>query len=337
MGDEQAALARAFLERHGFSLSADGVFDGPPHALLLDNYEGCHDWRRRSAWESLAKSSEPMIALEDELPKMSDAYSTQLAILLLDELRRKGCATEPSVVRKFLASNLRVSMRCDDWLDAPVRLNLGLTVDDWSDYTANVTYPAYGYEEYDWQYKGCFDKSSIMWLTQRQGYRQSDLRKAQYSVVDASGLDDPHKMIPSPFLYSAAMEIWHELCHNNQLSFFLLVPLRELLIMWSMRRWGEERHKWPGYVLLAKETRCGFFSTWLGSGSLLGIRLERDVKVPLCDVNIKPDGMSGYSVDSVYGSVGIWQAGSILHWGLPRQFRRDARALGIGAYVDRLP
>lgn len=337
MDDEQAMLARAFLERLGFMPCGDGMFAGPPHALLLDYYEGCADWRRKSAWKPLAESSAPMLALEGELPRMSEAYNTQLAILLLDELRENGCPTELGVVRDYLAGSLRVSSLRDDWLEAPVRLNLGLTVDDWSEYTANVTYPAYGWREYDWQYKGCFGDSSIMWLTRRQGYNQSDLRKAQHSVITASGLDDPLKMIPSPFLYSTAMEIWHELCYNNQLGFFLLVPLRELLVMWSMRRWGEEHRKWPGYVLLAKETRCGFFSTWLGSGSLLRIQLERDVKAPLCDVTIEPDGMSGYSMYAVYESAGIWKPGRILHWGFPRQLRRDAESLGIGTFIDRLP
>ncbi len=337
MDEDQTTLARAFLERQGFSLCADGAFVGPPHVLLLDDKEGCYGGGRRSTWKPLAESSAPMLTLEGELPKMIEAYSTQLADLLFDELKRKGSPAELNAVCEFLENNLRVSVLLDDWLNAPVRLNMGLTVDVWSEYTANVTYPAYGYEVTDLDYKGWFGESSIMWLTRRQGYSQSDLREAQHSVIDACKLDDPLKMIPSSFLYSAAMEIWHELCFNNQLGFFLLVPLRELLLMWSMIHWGGERHKWPGYVLLAKETRCGFFSTWQGSGSLLGIRLERDVKVPLCDVTIEPDGMHGYSLYDVYRSTRIWHPGGILHWGLPRQFRRDADGLGVGAYVDRLP
>lgn len=337
MTERTRELAHEFLARHGFALDDDGVFFGAPHVLLLDYYEGCAVQRSESAWENLANSASPILALEGELPRMRDAYVSQLADSLESYLRDKGSQTEFSVVHDYLTGCLRVSALAEDWLDAPVRLNLGLTIDEWTDYTLNVTYPAYNSDEYDEENKGKFDKSSIMWLTRRQGYKQVDLRRAQYAVIEASELDDPLQLIPSPFLYSAAMEIWHELCDINQLGFFIMVPLRELLVMWTMQHWGKKKRKWPGYVLLSKDTRCGFFTTWLGSRSLLGIKLERDVKVPLCDVDIRPDGMRGYSVYGISMSGAIWRPNRILHWGLPRQFRRDAQAFEAGQSIGLLP
>ena len=331
MDNEQLRIIHSTLERRGFKEDADGIFSGPPHLLLLDSYMG-HNYPELSAWGPLANAKAPFLALDSLLPGLHDAYIKRLGDVIENALRR-GSHVEREDIDAFLAQRLRVSTLREDWLDAPVRVNLGLTVDDWTEYTINVTYPAYGWEEYEWQYRDCFDRSSIMWLTRRQGYKQSDLRRAQHDIEDALKLDDPLKLIPSPYLLSAATEICGELSYINQLGFFILTPLRDLLLMWTLKHWAAVHHKWPGYLLLDKGTTCGFFDTTQGSCSHMGIQLERDVKLPLCDLLVEPDGMDCWSMISVHEDPSVWKPGCIRHWGLPRQFRRDAAGWG----VDRLP
>ena len=207
-------------------------------------------------------------------------------------------------------------------------MNLGLTVDSGFDYTLNATYPAYGGRIYDGENKGLFDRSSIMWLTRRQGYRQAELREALFQIKENKDA------IESPYLRSAAMEIWHELSDLNQLCFFISIPLRELLLMMSMQRWGKKHKKWPGYVLVGTETVCGFLDRFQGSCSLLGIRLEKPVKLPLDVLEIEPDGSYGYGIYEIRGYEPnhipeVWKPGCVRYYGLPRGFRRDAASMGI--------
>ena len=56
---------------------------------------------------------------------------------------------------------------------------------------------------------------------------------------------------------------------------------------------------------------------------------QRDLKVPLGNVDVFPDGVNGYSIYEVCGNSKLWGPDRILHWGLPRQLRRDAAALGL--------
>ena len=272
-------------------------------------------------WEVIQRQMEQPGAavtkiVEKLIPRMQETYKEHLRECMTEDLR--GGAYK--AIDLLLDTDLSVSGDPEVWLNAPVRLNLGLTVDAFSDYTLNVTYPAYEWEEYESEWKGAFHWSSIMWLTRRQGYTQARLREAQHNVKRAAELPDPHTLIPSKYLYSAAMEIWHELSIYNQLGFFVRVPLKEALLAVSMQICGKRSGKGQGYFLLDRSTTCGFFTTWEGSCSLLGIEMEKDVRVPLADLDIFPDGADGYALFEVHGSSEKWQPDKILHWGFPRDF-----------------
>ena len=276
---------------------------------------------------------EPFQAFSAQIPKLQSICLSRLAEKLqmlpaCESIRKSGSL---SVFEDLLNENAVVTDDPETWLNAPVRINLGVTVDSYADYMLHVTYPAYGWQDYEGEYASQFRNSGIMWLTRRQGYKQAQLRQAQHLVEKACREKDPLSVISSPYLYSAAMEIWHELSLVNQLGFFLLVPLREALLMETMKRWGEREKKWPGYLLLDKSTPCGFFSTSDGSCSLLGIQMEKDLKVPLRDVEIWPDGANGYAMIDVHGNPGKWKAGCIKSWGFHRSFRKSSEKFGISA------
>ena len=225
-------------------------------------------------------------------------------------------------IAAFFRERVIIDDRTDAWLAAPVWANIGITIDAGWEYYLNTVYPAYGAIYNDKEIEAAFCESSLVWLTRRQGYSQRQLQRALHMVKS-----EPDR-IESKFLKSAAMEVWHELCDMNQLGFFLPLTLREVLLIQSMKWWGERQGKWGGYILISRDTRCGFFSTFEGSCSLLGIDLEKDVKVVMKDFDIVPDGTAGEAMYEICEG-NIWTRGSIIHFGMPRKFRKEAAALGI--------
>ena len=57
-----------------------------------------------------------------------------------------------------------------------------------------------------------------------------------------------------------------------------------------------------GYLLLSKDTTCGLCDSWNGSGSVLEIKLEKDVRLPFrCIASADHDGCHGYGIREIYG------------------------------------
>ena len=57
-----------------------------------------------------------------------------------------------------------------------------------------------------------------------------------------------------------------------------------------------------GYLLLSKNTTCGLYDSWNGSGSILEIKLEKDVHLPFrCIASADHDGCHGYGIREIYG------------------------------------
>ena len=57
-----------------------------------------------------------------------------------------------------------------------------------------------------------------------------------------------------------------------------------------------------GYLLLSKNTTCGLYDSWNGSGSILEIKLEKDVRLPFrCIASADHDGCHGYGIREIYG------------------------------------
>ena len=305
------------LKAMGLMPDEDGIIRRPHLA------EFSHD-----CWgEAAGKREEAPLELVSHLvPFLRKAYADYVEEILWD-IREPGWTLGD--IQEYAEAHVKLTEDPLVWMEAPVRVNLALTVDSFCEHSVNVTYPAYGWEDYEDLQGETFEYSAIMWLTRRMGYSRKQLRQAQYLIRDVVGKPDPVAEIGSRYLYSMAMEIWHELSDVNQLSFFALMPVRELLLLKRMKDWGRAHRKWPGYVLLDKGTRCGFIDTFCGSGSLLGVELEKDVKLTLDAAAVFPDGGRGYSTYGVYGSTEFWKEGCIRRWGFPRQMRRDFEAMGL--------
>ena len=109
----------------------------------------------------------------------------------------------------------------------------------------------------------------------------------------------------------------------NALSFFVKLSLKEALELHELV--NDIQFTKNGYVkisdgkeatseiTLAKETACGLYDTWNGAGSMLEIKLEKDVVLPLKYIDsASPDGCRGYSISSIYGVCGsFWTNGGL--------------------------
>lgn len=199
------------------------------------------------------------------------------------------------------------------------------------DYTLNTLMPNDLGFSYGVGYR-LFNDASIVWLTKQQGYTKKDL---------AYGLHLKEYHIPDMekgYLKSVVYEVWHELSSQNQLFFLVEMPLEEMMLIAAAAEWGESSRKWSGYVVLDKETCTGFFDTWLGSGSLMGIELEKDVKLPIKHIAYAiPDEVCYiYNVYSVYRDDTMWQKGRLKKITLPKKFRLQMADFGFEPRIKNM-
>lgn len=214
----------------------------------------------------------------------------------------------------------------DEYLDAVLDVNIVLdTGDGYSEFMMNTLSPSWGGRVYGYGYH-IADEASIAWLTHQQGYSKRELN-AYLHVIDE---DEKRAWLKPGFLYSAAMEIWHELSDYNQVCFLVKMKFKDLLLLEALRKWGLETKKWNGYIILDKETRTGFYDQSSGSCSLLGIELEKNVKLPVKYIQMaRPDCAYEWTLSDICENPRLWDNGGVNVIHMPKKFRRDLERLGF--------
>ena len=150
------------------------------------------------------------------------------------------------------------------------------------------------------------EKSALVWLMKQQGYSTE-------VIADFVANGNTHG---SQLLQSIYDECTNTSSCMNALTFLVSMTLREVLDLHEdTQRVGvlalepvggdEESDKGiyaNGYITIHKNTTCGLVDFWNGAGSILEIKLERDVVLPLALIDsVQPDGCRGFGVMSVYG------------------------------------
>ena len=168
-------------------------------------------------------------------------------------------------------------------------VNIGVdTGDSDYDYTANTVPPAYGA---DITLKQSEKSASIVWLTKQQGHKKGELYFA------LNHIKHNRELIHTELMKSIANEVWCTLSILTHLFFFVRMSVYDLLLLNSLLHWHHKTKKWGGYILLNKETRTGFYSPFAGTGSAVGIKLEKEVKLPVKFISeILPDSAYEYPV-----------------------------------------
>ena len=144
------------------------------------------------------------------------------------------------------------------------------------------------------------EESSLLWLARQQGYKKSELKKA---LVERGKCE-------SPLLKSIYVETANCSTHMNALVFLVKMTLEEYFNLRDAIDKEKKRNEsynlsertGRGCLVLSKDTTCGLYDSWNGSGSVLEIKLEKDVRLPFrCIASADHDGCHGYGIREIYG------------------------------------
>ena len=199
-------------------------------------------------------------------------------------------------VRDYLRDMFYVKLPEEHYLNQEVLVDILVDTGDANyDYTLNNFTP---------HYDACDDEpiseeSSLLWLARQQGYTKTQLKQAMRE-----------RPAERNFMRSVYEEICNTTTHMNTLTFMVKMTLEEYFMLTdAIIREREENksyslngRKGRGWILLDKNTVTGLYDPWNGSGSMLGIKLEKDVRLPIrCIDTAKHDGCRGYSIRGIYG------------------------------------
>lgn len=137
-------------------------------------------------------------------------------------------------------------------------------------------------------------ESSILWLVKQQGYTEQDLLDVINSRYDKK----------NKFLDSLNAELLNSCTSINALTFSIKMQLKQVIDLLND----------PTDIVLDANTSCGLVDFWHGSGSLLGIELEKEVIIPKKYARVTVDGSVGYSIQEIYGMCPSFWTDSVLFY-----------------------
>lgn len=159
--------------------------------------------------------------------------------------------------------------------------------------------------------KSLDEKSGLYWLAKQQ--RRLTLLNKCIAKSDCYSDGDCDE---SPFVESCITELVNASSSLTHLSFLVKMPLSDAIRIEEYRLYLLENKRYNefypqdckenfGYIVLSKETVCGLYDSWHGGGSVLGIELEKDVKIPIHFIESIVDTKE---LQSVYGLTSeCWQ------------------------------
>lgn len=300
------------LERLGHSQGADGKFHIQVPLRKLEKTE-----LEQIFYEGVKRSGYPRLRFNDLMENMRQAEL---------EAVKKGLAEQniPAAETEDLEELVEIHVPAEEHLRQVYRCDIGVdTGDGCSEYTLNTIGPNDLCWYCDTGYH-LYDRASIVWLTKQQGYKKRELAGALH-LGRQERID-----MEEGYLKSAVYEVWHGLTLFNQLFFFLKLSLEDMMLITTAVQWHYRTKNWAGYIVLDRETRAGFFDRSSGSGSLMRIQLEKDVKLPMKYIDVAwPDNIWQYSARAVYGDGTMWNGGGLQKITVPKKFRRDMEELGF--------
>ncbi|GEM_PF-4267071 len=241
-----------------------------------------------------------------------------------DKLAKKMVTDKDSekVFYEMLLKMSEIFVLPEKLLKEEIIVNIGVdTGDSDYDYSANTVPHAYGA---DITLKEVEEVASIIWLTKQQGHKKGELYFALNHIERNS------ELIHTNLMRSIADEVLCTLSFLTHLFFFVRMSIYDLLLLNSLLQWHHKTKKWGGYILLNRETRTGFYSPFVGSGSLVGIKLEKEVKLPIKFTSeILPDSTYDYPMSEVIGTTSLWNHGRVIYMSLPKHFRMSMNEYGF--------
>lgn len=294
----------------------DGVIE-----MFVDYNEEIGDMTLRE----ISNSEDPKIAFSEKLCEWEIDNSDYYWDELKEEIKNNLTPHEEFIfstlfddIWEWVKENYNFEYDPKDF-DKQIEINLMLDTGDLNyDFTCNniLNYCNYYRDEET-------DKnSSIFWLA-RQFKKLTKLKEAIKRQFREDEYYVDREKESDPFIKSVVQELENLPSHMSTLTFLLRMNLLEYLdLMETIKSeqdlnesYTYEDRKGTGYLIISKDTMCGLFNPWSGSGSVLEIELPDDLKIPfkaIWDVEIETGKSKyGYSVDDVYGLVGSCWNGTV--------------------------
>ncbi|MCM1227977.1 MAG: hypothetical protein NC320_11260 [Clostridium sp.] len=160
-------------------------------------------------------------------------------------------------------------------------------------------------------------------------YQTAGTKKSEFHFALDHIKKESH-LINNEFMHSIANEVRNEMSYSNQLFFLVKMTVKDILQLNSLLKWHNETDKWGGYIIINKEATTGFYAHAIGSTSILGIKLETDVKLPVKFIDcIVPDIAFANSIYDITYDCDLWDDGKIVYCSLPKNFRLNMNNMGL--------
>ena len=249
-----------------------------------DIYVDYNDKLSESEIMEIMESDNPHETLNDIIfYAYEESYSNTQGEIISDiraDLGEKGIEIDDTVC-EIIIDNVKINYPTEHFLNnTELYVNIGLDTGDGNyDYTLN------GYDK-------VYDESSMLWLALQQGYTREEyenvILEEEFTISD--------------FLESAYYEVTNSTTDIGKLTFFVKMTLGELI---ELREVINQKKDFT--ITLDKNTYGGLVDIWNGAGSVLGLKLEKDIVIPSDILTIEVDGENGYSIENIYGLTGdLW-------------------------------
>ena len=277
------------------------LIDGQWTTEIYADYRDCLD---KSEIEEIFRSAEPSIAFHEKLYDMYEGHALQMEAEAEKAVRRKlgklGCgfATDGDgrfqnpETEEIFQSILEDGIFCveypaDHFRKQELCVNIMIdTGDRMHNFTDNATYPFLdAFKEAEIP-----GTASIAWLAGTQGVSREALKRRMNAFED--------DVTKKGFVDTLGLELINMSSNRAVLTFLVRMTLGQALALSDAMFAFPPEHDDPRYISIGKGTRTGLYDDEFGIGSLFGIELEQDVKVPIGIIHsAKPDGCEGnYSV-----------------------------------------
>lgn len=152
-------------------------------------------------------------------------------------------------------------------------------------------------------------ESSLLWLAKQQGYTKTQLKNAMKAR--------PKEPV---FLQSVYDEINNVGSQMSTLTFLIEMTFGEFLDLCDAieaeddlnRSYTIDGRHGRGYIVISSDANCGLFDKWQGGGSILEIKLDKDVKLPIRYIfKAVPDCCIYHTIKNVYGVCSSFWNGTI--------------------------
>lgn len=229
--------------------------------------------------KSILKSKNPMDKFY-ELLDYDDNYDFDYIFETLQKADRDFYNENEDSIKSFCHDHIVFELDYEHYLSQEMCVDILIDTGDANyEFTLNTPYNPNDLE----------DEASIIWLAKTQGYNKQQ-------VIDAMNGTNTYN---SKFLKSVEQEYDNANTGGlNALTFLIKLPLRDILDTDSSKLTDVE---------IGTNVRVGFVDFWLGGGSMVGIDLEKPIRIPNNVIDrIMPDVLMDYSIKDIYGVRDDW-------------------------------